>query len=280
MLYICQKKGTSQGTTLLLRAEIYYGNTTVAQVITLFNQAGGVGKTTLTMNLGYHLAQRHHRVLLIDMDPQASLTTFMGLIPKELEETMYEAIVDESPLAIHQDIYGMDLAPTNINLSAAEMQLIGADMRDLRLREALEPVIEQYKFILIDCPPSLGLLSYISLVAATHVLVPIETHFKAFQGTDLLLTTLNRVRKKPNRKLAIAGFIPTRYDARNSQDTRTLNAIHQQLCDWGTIFPAISRSTAFVDASEQQMPLAMYSPKHPSLTILDKIAQSLEELSK
>lgn len=250
----------------------------MTQIITLFNQAGGVGKTTLTMNLGYHLAQRNHRVLLIDMDPQASLTTFMGLVPNQLDKTLYETLVNEEPLAIHQGIHGMDLAPTNINLSAAEMQLVGADMRDLRLREAIEPVLEQYKFILIDCPPSLGLISYISLVAATHVLVPIETHFKAFQGTDLLIQTLTRVRKKPNRKLALAGFVPTRYDARNSQDTRTLNAIHQQLSDWGKIFPPIPRSTVFVDASEQQMPLAMYSPKHPSLAILDEIAQSMEEL--
>ena len=250
----------------------------VTTIITLFNQAGGVGKTTLTMNLGYQLAQRKHRVLLIDIDPQASLTTFMGLNPNELERTLYDAIVNEEPLAIFKGIYGMDLAPTNINLSVAEMQLVGADMRDLRLKEALEPVSEQYEFILIDCPPSLGLLSYISLVAATHILVPIETHFKAFQGTDLLLQTFTRVRKKPNRQLAIAGFVPTRYDARNSQDTRTLDAIQQQLSSWGKVFPPIPRSTVFVDASEQQIPLAVYSPKHPSLSTLDEIAKSLEDL--
>lgn len=250
----------------------------MALVITLFNQAGGVGKTTLTMNLGYHLAQQKKRVLLVDMDPQSSLTIFMGLNPKNLSHTLYETIVNEEPLAIHQQIYGMDLAPTNINLSIAEMQLVGADMRDFRLKDAIEPIVENYDFILIDCPPSLGLLSYISLVAATHILVPIETHYKAFQGTDLLLQTFARVRKKANRKLAIAGFIPTRYDARNSQDTRTLDAIHQQLSSSGKVFSPISRSTAFADASEQQMPLALYSPKHPSLSVLDEIARMLEDL--
>ncbi len=250
----------------------------MALVITFFNQAGGVGKTTLTMNLGYHLAQRKKRVLLLDMDPQSSLTNFMGLNPKNLSNTLYETIVNEEPLAIHRQIYGMDLVPTNINLSIAEMQLVGADMRDFRLKDAIEPIAGEYDFILIDCPPSLGLLSYISLVAATHILVPIETHYKAFQGTDLLLQTFARVRKKANRKLRIAGFIPTRYDARNSQDTRTLDAIHQQLSSSGKVFSPISRSTAFADASEQQMPLALYNPKHPSLSVLDEIAQTLEGL--
>lgn len=250
----------------------------MALVITLFNQAGGVGKTTLTMNLGYHLAQQKKRVLLVDMDPQSSLTIFMGLNPKNLSNTLYETIVNEEPLAIHRQIYTMDIAPTNINLSVAEMQLVGADMRDFRLKEAVEPLLEEYDFILIDCPPSLGLLSYISLVAATHILVPIETHYKAFQGTDLLLQTFARVRKKANRKLAMAGFIPTRYDARNSQDTRTLDAIHQQLSSSGRVFSPIPRSTVFADASEQQMPLALYSPKHPSLSILDDIARMLEDL--
>ena len=250
----------------------------VTQVISLFNQAGGVGKTTLTMNLGYSLAKRDHRVLLIDMDPQASLTTFMGLVPKELGKALYETIVNEEPLTIHKGIHDMDLAPSNINLSVAEMLLVGADLRDFRLAEAIAPVLDDYDFILIDCPPSLGLLSYISLVAATQVLVPIETHFKAFQGTDLLLQTFTRIRKKPNRRLAIAGFVPTRYDTRNSQDSRTLKAIHEQLSEWGKIFPPIPRSTVFVDASEQQLPLALYSPKHPSLKIIEEISQCLEKL--
>jgi chromosome partitioning protein len=244
----------------------------------VFNQAGGVAKTTLTQNLGYQIAQLGHRVLLIDIDPQASLTIFMGLAPREIEQTVNNAIVDEQPLPIHEGIHGMDLAPANISLSTAEMQLVNASMRDFRLREAIEPIEDNYDFILIDCPPSLGLLSYISLVAATHVLVPLETHFKAFEGTGELLKTVATVRNKPNRKLLLAGFVPTKYDARNSQDTRTLAAITEQLANAGTIFPPIPRSTAFVDASEERMPLAVYDPKHPSIAILKKIAVSLEAL--
>lgn len=250
----------------------------MSRIITVFNQAGGVAKTTLTQNLGYHLAQLGRSVLLIDIDPQASLTIFMGLIPRDLKQTVYDAIVEELPLPIRSGIHGMDLAPANISLSTAEMQLVSAAMRDFRLKEAIEPIEDNYNFILIDCPPSLGLLSYLSLVAATHVLVPLETHFKAFEGTGELLKTIATVQKKANRQLVIAGFVPTKYDARNSQDTRTLAAITEQLGSAGTIFPPIPRSTAFVDASEERMPLAVYDPKHPSVSILKKIALSLESL--
>jgi chromosome partitioning protein len=247
------------------------------RIIALFNQAGGVAKSTLTMNLGYQLAQFQHRVLLVDMDPQASLTKFMGLIPKELDSTVADAIVEELPLPIHEAIHNMDLAPANRVLSGAEMQLVNASLRDFRLKEALEPLKDEYDFILIDCPPSLGLLSFVSLVAATHVLVPIETHMKAFEGTDELLQTLNSV-KKANKKLLIAGFIPTRYAKNNSADVRTLGAIQEQLSSWGQIFPPVPRATAFVDASEERSPLAVYAPKHPAVALLDKIAQSLMSL--
>ena len=142
-------------------------------IISNFNQAGGVAKSTLTQNLGYHLARRKHRVLLIDMDPQATLTTFMGLVPRELEKTIYNAIVDEQPIPIHENIHGVDLAPTNVALSLAEAQLVNADMREFRLRDALEPIKNSYDFILIDCPPSLGILSNISLVASDFILVPV-----------------------------------------------------------------------------------------------------------
>ncbi len=111
-------------------------NSHSSRIIALFNQAGGVAKTTLTHNLGYHLAQRQHRVLLIDLDPQASLTKFMGKVPAQLDKTVADAIIEEQPLPIHEDIHGMDLSPSNRILSSAEMQLVSAEMRDLRLSEA------------------------------------------------------------------------------------------------------------------------------------------------
>jgi chromosome partitioning protein len=252
----------------------------VTRTIALFNQAGGVAKTTLTMNLGYLLAQKQHRVLLVDLDPQASLTKFMGLVPLQLERTIQDAltVVPPAPPPIYPDIHGMDLTPANRNLSAVEMQLVNASMRDFLLKEALEHIQSDYDFILIDCPPSLGLLSYLALVAAHYVLVPIETHLKAFEGTDELLQTIVQVQRRANRNLKIAGFCPTRYDSRNSADVRTLAAIQEQLQSWGTVFPPIPRATAFVDATEERAPLAKLSSKHPAVVILEQVAEKLENL--
>jgi chromosome partitioning protein len=250
----------------------------MSKAIAIFNQAGGVGKSTLTQNLCYHLASLKHRVLLVDIDPQATLTTFMGIDPESLEKTPFEALINEEPLFILKDIQGMDLAPTNITLSVAEIQLVNLDFREVRLKETLDPLREDYDFILIDCPPSLGLLSYTSLVAATHVLVPIETQYKAFQGTNLLLQTIAKVRKRGNRQLQLAGFVPSRYAASNSQDKRTLKAIQEQFGTIAPVYEPIPRSTAFADASEQQIPLAVYDPKHPVLPVLESLAAQMEKL--
>ena len=251
----------------------------MTKIIAIFNQAGGVAKTTLTMNLGYQLAQNKNRVLLIDVDPQASLSTFMGIEPDDLEKSLYETIIEERPLFIQEDLHGMDLAPTNLDLSTAEMLLVSAELREYRLKNAIEPVTEYYDFILIDCPPSLGLLSVISLAAATHVLVPVETQFKAFQGTNKLLETVARIKSKINRKLKIAGFVPTIYDGRNSQDVRSLAAMHEQLAGIGTVFDPIPRSTIFADASEKRQPLAVLQPRHPAVPLLKKLASAMEKLN-
>lgn len=252
----------------------------MTRIIALFNQSGGVGKTTLTMNLGYHLAQHHpNRVMLIDMDPQASLTTFMGLEPEDLKKTVYEAIVGGEPLPVYPElIHGLSLVPANINLCAAELELVTALMREMRLKNALVPVLDKYDFILIDCPPSLGILSVLSLIAATHVLVPIQCQFKSFKGTDLLLNTVATLRKAANRSLEIAGFVPTLYDGRTAQEMRTLKAISEQLSPLATVYEPISRTIAFPDASEARLPLALSNRKNPAVAIVEKIALSLEKL--
>jgi chromosome partitioning protein len=250
----------------------------MTSIIALFNQSGGVGKSTLAMNLGYSLAQKKKKVLLLDLDPQASLTTFMGLGPYELDLTIYNSIVDEQDLPIHPQIHKMDLVPSNINLSGAEIELVSALMRELRLKQAIDPYLSKYDFILIDCPPSLGILSIISLVAATHLLVPIQCQFKAFQGTDLLLNTVAKLRKSVNKNLAFAGFIPTMYDGRTAQESRTYQAIKEQLSPLATVFEPIPRSIAFADATEKRVPLAVYKPKHPAVKILNQISQQLIKL--
>ena len=250
----------------------------MTKIIALFNQSGGVGKTTLTMNLGYHLGQNKHRVLLVDIDPQASLTAFMGIDSEELEQTIYESVVGDEPIPVLQQIHGLDLVPANINLSAAELELVSSLMREIRLKNALSSIVDNYDFILIDCPPSLGILTVLSLVTATHVLVPIQTQFKSFQGTDLLLNTVARLRKAANRNLKIAGFIPTMFDGRTAQETRTYNAIKDQLSSLATVYQPIPRSIVFPDASEKRIPLALHQPKHPAVTVMKKIVKKLEYL--
>lgn len=235
-------------------------------------------KTTLTHNLGYHLHMLKRKTLLVDMDPQGSLTTFMGLEPYELDKIIGNSILDsEDKLAIHQNLHGVDLAPANITLSAVELQLASVMARETRLKLALASVIDSYDYILIDCPPSLGVLSILSLTAANYVLIPIQTHFKAFKGTELLLNTIKEIKKHVNPQLAIAGFIPTLF-SNASQDKVILEALEKQLAPIARIYSAIPRATAFADAAMNRQPLAVYSAKHPSLTVLKEIAIGMEKL--
>ncbi len=250
----------------------------MANVISLFNQAGGTGKTTLAMNLGYALAQRGHQVLLLDMDPQSSLTVFMGLQPYELEATIAQSILDRAPLPVLSDMHQMDLVPSNLTLSAADVRLATAIAKETRLKKALSPILPNYDFVLIDCPPTLGVLSILSLVASTHVLIPLQTQYKSFVGLDLLLGTVSELQQEgvaPDLK--IAGVIPNLHD-RTAQSKEILEAVTEQFSGVAPVFPAIPRAIAFADASMQHLPLGRYDPKHAALTVLTTISQSLESL--
>lgn len=251
----------------------------MVRVITIYNQSGGVMKTSLTMNLGYHMAQHGKKVLLIDMDPQASLTVFMGLEPADLDQTIANSVLNADPLPIQHDLHGMDLLPSNIMLSAAEMQLTSVMAREWRLKRVLEPVLDQYDVILIDSPPSLGILSVLSLVASTHVLVPIQTQYKSYKGTELLLDSVKQVQTYVNSDLKIAGVVPTIYASANAQDKAILGAIQEHLGAITTVFPPVPRATAFADASMEHLPLARYNSSHPAVKVLEAIATQLERLA-
>jgi len=248
----------------------------VTRILAVFNQAGGVGKTTVTMNVGYHLAEAGKRVLLLDMDPQASLTTFMGVNPDKQEQTVYNALVDGVPFPICHDLHSMDLAPSNEDLSAAERMLSDEVLKELTLKNVLEPISGNYDFILIDCPPSLGFLSISSLLAATHLLIPIETEYKALEGTKQLIKTIHKVRKG-NPLLSIAGIIPTIYNARLTQEKRNLEKIENTF-KAATVFPAIPDRTDFANASQAHLPLALYAPNNPAIPVLQQIATKLGAL--
>ena len=208
------------------------------------------------------------------MDSQGSLTVFMGFETHELSQTVYDALVEEQPMPIIHNIYGMDLVPANRDLSGAERMLGDAIMKELRLKHALEPLRQKYDFILIDCPPSLGFASIVSLIAATHVLVPIETAFKARKGTEELINTIQQVWKYGNSELLFAGVIPTMYSATKKQDRRSLEAIEQSF-EQVTIFPAIPEATDVENASEARVPVELYNSKNAAVLPFRQIAKQL-----
>lgn len=250
----------------------------MTRVISFFNQAGGTGKTTLAMNLGYSLALKNNKILLIDMDPQSSLTTFMGVSPYDAERTVTQSILDKEPLAVIKNIHNMDLVPSNLSLSAADVKLATAIAKENRLKKALASVENDYDFILIDCPPTLGILSILSLVASTHILIPMQTQYKSFVGLDLLLGTIHELQTEgvaPD--LTIAGVIPNLHD-RTSQSKEILEAVTEQFINIASVFVPVPRAVAFADASMQHMPLELYDPKHSAISLLHSIADNLELL--
>ncbi len=254
----------------------------MGKIIALFNQSGGVGKTSLTMNLGFHLAQRKkNKVLLIDLDPQSSLTVFMGLDPDELTSTIKDSILDGKPINPYPEVInGMRLVPTDINLAEAEMQLFTALTREQKLKNALTPIQHSFDYILLDCPPSLGLLSILALTAATHLLVPIQCQYKSFKSTELLLRTITQTKEAVNPQLEVLGFVPTMVDSRTAQESRMLMALKDNLSDIAPIFPAIPRAIAFADASEENLPLELYDKRHSAIKVLKQIAKKVENDTK
>ncbi len=247
----------------------------MARTIAITNQAGGVGKTTLVRDIGYELASRDKRVLLVDLDPQASLTIFLGLDPWQQQKTIYHSLRDENvPLPV-VEVFNLKLVPANLKLAEIEMELATILLREFRLREILSPLLDQYDFILIDCPPSLGLIVINALCAADEVLIPIQCEFKSWMGTDGLFDTITKVAKQANKRLKILGVIPTMLDSRTSLHTKIAEQIRSQLGQVTQVFSPVRRTIACADASVKALPIQLYDPKAEVVNDIKRIVEAI-----
>ena len=199
----------------------------MARIIALVNQKGGVGKTTSAINIGAGLHKAGKRVLLVDLDSQGNLTLSVGIQAHELERTTFELLKGGCIAAETIIDRGYHVIPSDIRLSAADLEFSGIPGREMLLKEALEPIVKQYDYILIDCPPSLGLMALNGLAAAEEVFVPLQAHFLALSGMVQLLQTVNVVKKRINPQLEITGVIITMFDSRKNLNKEVLERIQE-----------------------------------------------------
>jgi chromosome partitioning protein len=236
----------------------------VGRILAVVNQKGGVGKTTSTINLGAALATEGARVLLVDFDPQGALSVGLGLNPNALELTIHNLLLDKS-VAFDEVVQscrleGLDLIPSNIDLAGAEIMLVSEVAREQSLRRALDPVRARYNYILIDCPPSLGLLTINALTAADGVLIPLECEYFALRGMALLMDTIGKIQERINPDLQVEGILATMLDARTIHGREVLSRVTDAFGD--KLFKTIIHKTIkFAEAPVAGEPIVTYSPK-------------------
>lgn len=234
----------------------------MARIIAVANQKGGVGKTTTAVNLASALADMNYQVLLVDLDPQGNASTGCGVDSRAAKLTAYEVMVGDCPLSdaiVTPDPLNFDLLPSNGDLGAAEFELMSMEGREYRLRDALEAVAPRYGWIIIDCPPSLNMLTLNALAASNSVLVPIQCEYYALEGLAALLETVEQVRDSVNPNLEIEGLLRTMYDGRNNLSTAVSEQLIENFGDrvYRTLVP---RNVRVAEAPSYGLPVLKYDP--------------------
>jgi chromosome partitioning protein len=247
----------------------------MSQIIAIANQKGGVGKTTTAINLSAYLAQQGQETLLIDMDPQGNSTAGVGIEKRDLKSSIYNVLMEETLIEdaiVSTDVDWLDVVPANIHLIGAEIELVNVFARETRLRKALEKLSSVYEYIIIDCPPSLGLLTVNSLTAAHSVIIPMQCEYYALEGLGQLLNTIELIRKNLNPELKVEGVLLTMYDSRVNLSLQVVEEVRKYLKSkvYTSIIP---RTVRLSEAPSHGKPILLYDPH-------SKGARAYAELAK
>ena len=251
----------------------------IMRVIAVANQKGGVGKTTTTINLSAALAEKGKKVLVVDIDPQGNTTNGYGVDKSKINNTIYEVLLDACPIntaVIHEIIPNVDIIPSNVNLAGAEIDLIRIDDKFHVLAKALDYIKNDYDFILLDCPPSLSMITVNAFTAANTVLVPIQCEYYALEGLSQLINSINLTRKELNPKLNIDGIVFTMFDARTNLSMEVVenvrNNINSSYHIYQTIIP---RSIRLAEAPSYGQPITIYDTKSAGATAYRSLAEEV-----
>ncbi len=256
----------------------------MAKIIAIANQKGGVGKTTTAVNLSACLGVKGKKVLVIDIDPQGNTTSGLGIDKNTVTSSIYDTIINEVPIEdtmVETQIKGLFLSPSNINLAGAEVELVSVLSRETRLKLALDEIEEKFDFIVIDCPPSLGLLTVNSLTAANTILVPIQCEYYALEGLSQLMNTVKIVQKHLNKSLRVEGVVLTMFDARTNLSIQVVEEVKKYFGNkvYRTIIP---RNVRLSEAPSYGLPIILYDEKSKGaecyMELADEVILSSEEI--